>query len=362
MDRLLGSLADSGHRFLMQTYSALDRYYRAPNGHAYYFLTPAPLALLASLFDDIEYAGAAESDAVTRLPDGTRAFFQCVDSLERPPRRPFSVQHLYYDFTEDYFIDPVGLYADLRARVLRVSGDLHSRPGVLRDAAVLVSRYDLDWPRDFLDSVPELPVLPAAEQRWLLSTLLESARPEKGLRLLHETGFIRTHWPELESMTAVAQTKDHHPEGNVLNHTLSALTHRKKHDPALSLAILLHDLGKTVAEATRENPYPDHAGRGALLAARFLRRLEYPAPLIDDVVFLVRYHMMPDALPRMPLYRIERLLISPLFPLLLELYRADLLSTFRGPEKYYEACRVYRAYLKKIRRPFQKLPLHKPVL
>jgi poly(A) polymerase len=37
---------------------------------------------------------------------------------------------------------------------------------------------------------------------------------------------------------------------------------------------------------------------------------------------------------------------SALFPLLLEVYRCDLSSTFRGPENYYDACTVYRRFLK----------------
>jgi len=44
---------------------------------------------------------------------------------------------------------------------------------------------------------------------------------------------------------------------------------------------------------------------------------------------------------------------SQLFPLLLELHRCDLSSTYRGPDGYYRACKVYRAYLKNVRNPFR---------
>jgi poly(A) polymerase len=44
---------------------------------------------------------------------------------------------------------------------------------------------------------------------------------------------------------------------------------------------------------------------------------------------------------------------SPHFPLLLEVFRCDLLSTFRGPEAYYEACKVYKTYLKNTKNPFR---------
>jgi len=44
---------------------------------------------------------------------------------------------------------------------------------------------------------------------------------------------------------------------------------------------------------------------------------------------------------------------SDLFPGLLEVYRCDLSSTFRGPDGYYEACKVYRAFLKHRKNPFR---------
>ena len=71
--------------------------------------------------------------------------------------------------------------------------------------------------------------------------------------------------------------------------------------------------------------------------------------------------MLPSALKKLPLYRIERLMDNPLFPDLLELYRADLSSTFRSPEGYYEACRVYKRYRKKKANPYRKLRRGEPV-
>ena len=72
----------------------------------------------------------------------------------------------------------------------------------------------------------------------------------------------------------------------------------------------------------------------------------YDRVLIQEVEYLVRHHMMPAALSQLPLYRTERLMGSPLFPDLLELYRADLVSTYRKPTRYYEACRIYKKFLK----------------
>jgi poly(A) polymerase len=84
-----------------------------------------------------------------------------------------------------------------------------------------------------------------------------------------------------------------------------------------------------------------------------LRRLGFPESLVREVSYLVRYHMLPAALPRLPLNRSHDAVENPLFPVLLELYKCDELSTFRGPEGYYEACAAYRGYLRNCRNPYR---------
>jgi poly(A) polymerase len=361
LEQLLRFLDTTGFRFLLQSYSALDRYYGMKNQDAVFFLTDAPLDALARLFDRIDFRGTSESDAVVVWED-CRCFFQSIDSLDRLPRRTFTVQNFYYYFGEVSYIDACDMYGDLRSRRLALTGAAIADWTMIADAALLISRYNLSYEPALFSSESRGRAPSIYEQQLLLSHLLSSDSPEKGLALLKETGFIDHYWLELASMTAVPQTKDFHPEGNVWDHVLEAFKYRKKTGSVLSLGILLHDIGKTVANGTKENPYRNHTDHGVFLAQRFLRRLEFPEELIADIVFLIRNHMMPEALPRMPLYRIEKLMISPLFPVLLELYRADLLSTFRGPEKYYEACRIYRSFLKTQGNPFKTLPLSRRIV
>jgi poly(A) polymerase len=63
--------------------------------------------------------------------------------------------------------------------------------------------------------------------------------------------------------------------------------------------------------------------------------------------------MMPAALPRLPANRLEGVIDDPWFPVLLELYKCDELSTFRGPDGYYEACATYKAWLRNKRNPWR---------
>jgi poly(A) polymerase len=207
-----------------------------------------------------------------------------------------------------------------------------------------VSRYhyssdglQLGWERG--DALPSIDY-----QKDLLESLLTSRAPEKGFALLEASGFVAEAWPELHAMTEVPHGKDFHPEGNVWEHTLATFKHRKHPEFVLSLSLLLHDSGKPGSENTGDKRFDGHAELGAHIVARFLRRLGFEERIVEPVEFLVRYHMIPAALKILPPFRTEKIFASPLFPTLLELYRADLSSSYGDEEGYYEACRIYRAW------------------
>jgi poly(A) polymerase len=239
------------------------------------------------------------------------------------------------------------------------------------DAAVILARYgDSEAagcpppnPAELLRLLDTLAPgsLPGPEaQRLLLTALLVSSRPDRGLELLQAAGFIRELWPELALLDNVDHSKEFHPEGNVCTHTLVTFRYRKPmghnqgaYDFRLSLGLLLHDAGKPLAARSGGNRFDGHAELGARVARKFLERLGYDPSLIGDIHYLVRNHMLPAALPRLPLTRTQEILESPLFPTLLELYRCDESSSFRGPEGYYESSAAYQTYLRNRRNPYR---------
>jgi poly(A) polymerase len=339
----LERLKEESIPYLLCGYSSLDRYFRIRNAGPLCLATDSSIVSLAKAFDDLQFPGLPLEDAAVQ-DTSHRLVFRCVDSLAQPPSAPFTVLRLLYDPGRNVFIDRLDMYPDLRAPTLTQSPDDSPRWLALCEAARLSSRYHyiaevaaLGWSRG-----DELP--PVSYQRDLLVSLFSSRNHEKGLALLYAAGFVADAWPELADMEAVPHGKDYHPEGNVWEHTLAALTYRKKPDVTLSLALLLHDSGKPHAERSGEKRFDGHAEIGAHIAVGFLRRLGFSAELIGNVEFLVRYHMMPPALKALPPFRTDRILASPLFPLLLELYRADAASAYADEEGYYEACRVYREW------------------
>jgi poly(A) polymerase len=380
MDGNLERLAASGIRAFESSFTALDAYFEIENPSIRFALAPCTLQDLASVFDELRYPGTHYADAAVfpqaaartagmdngakplargagdrkkNAPTADRPqgplYLRCADTPKEAESAAFSQLDLLRDPARDVFLDPKDVYPSLRSKSATLRPAEPERQ--LFESVILVSRYHYELAED------ELPPLPrdfgVDAQRDMLELTLTGARPERGLELLRRIGFLDAYWPELASLAGTEQSKDFHPEGDAWAHTLETFRHRKEPDLGLSLALLLHDTGKPKASESEGRRFDRHAEIGRSVAERFLLRLGFGADLVSEASFLVRYHMMPAALPRLPANRLEGVIDDPRFPVLLELYRCDELSTFRGPDGYYDACAAYRAWLKNARNPWR---------
>jgi poly(A) polymerase len=237
------------------------------------------------------------------------------------------------------------------------------------EGALILARYDPHGPenrqRELVKIAAAMGELPRAappgpeEQRLLLAGLLGSPHPELGFEFLKAAGFVGEYWPELALLDDVDHSKEFHPEGNVWKHTMETFRYRKSgrnsaaYDLRLSLSLLLHDSGKPLSESSGGHRFQAHAELGAQVARRFLGRLGFNRELIDDIAWLVRNHMFPAAMPRLPLSRTQEIVEAALYPTLMELYRCDESSSFKGLDGYYESSAAYRHYLKYRRNPYR---------
>lgn len=349
-------LADSGLPFELASFSALDRYFGRPTGRQIYVVTPSGLVELAKAFPDLGFTPVDRHDARLEADDRS-VYIRC--EVDENPGAPvaFPILDFYFNPVRESYRDPSGVYGLLREQQLPAPSPDATALGALVDAARLVSRYHYSLPPasgpGALPSIEVFPKLPNELERMLLTDVLTGMFPWKGLALLKREGFVKAYWPELDQMDGTGHSKEHHPEGNVWEHSLETFRYRKTTDLVLTLGLLLHDAGKPLAQPTKERRFDKHAEIGADLARRLLRRLGFDRLLVDNTVWLVQNHMYPSAIDSLPLYRTERLMSSPLFPVLLELYRCDLSSSYRGPDGYYRACRVFRRFIKHSENPFR---------
>jgi poly(A) polymerase len=338
----------------LASFSALDLYFGERPRHVASVLAEASLVDAAKTFESLDFPGSVFADAVWEY-GGMTVLFRCVDSLSSIPRSRFPVLDLLYDEGRRVFTDRFGVYPELREPELRrnETGEALSYWEALAYSAVLISRFPFSKPEKPNPPDAPQPLLSAFDQRILLTLILESGSPERGLSYLMDAGFVAAHWPLLASLNDTSHGKEYHPEGNVWEHTLETFQYRKTRDLTLSLALLLHDCGKPLSQKNEGKTFDGHAQIGSIWAARFLSGLGFPQSLTDDVSFLVDQHMLPAFIPKLPVSRTGHVLSSELFPLLLEVYRCDISSTYRGPEGYYDACKAYRAYLRHVKNPFR---------
>jgi len=328
------------------SFTALDEYFGVAPAPLRFERFDGDLVGLAKAVDGLSFPGLPYADAVTTGTDGLRVRWTCSDGEARGAYPQTRLARLP---GKKAFDARGGVYERLRDPVPvpdRATPEL-----VVFESAVLASRYRYEPDPACLQDAG--PGLPPEYQRDLLELIVTGARPERGFELLLRSGFVDEYWPELAGLSGVAHAKEYHPEGDVWRHTMETFAHRKSPDLILSLALLLHDTGKPDAVSVGGNRFNGHSELGEDAARAFLRRLGYPRDITDSVAYLVRYHMLPAALPRVPPSSIGRILDDPLFPVLLEVYRCDELSTFRGPDGYYEACAAYKAYLKNSRNPYR---------
>jgi poly(A) polymerase len=400
---LCDTLVSRGFTVRLRGFSAIDPYLgRDPLPFAF-LETDAALSDLARLSEGIRFPGAALADAAVEQ-EGRDYFFRCLDRDDRDaPDFACRLLRFTRDWKTGRFYDPWGFYPFFRGLRDRAAGKTsRQREGALGaedhlkdrrvppwwegidlaenrmraagEGALILARYcsgDEDSPtglksREIQElaaltgSLPPAPSPCAEELRVLLSALLDSPRPSLGFELLKASGFIGEFWPELAILDDVDHSKEFHPEGNVWRHTMETFRYRKPapgsrtaYELRLSLALLLHDSGKPLSASSGNHRFEAHAELGARQARRFLDRLGFGEPLVRDVVWLVRNHMLPAALPRLPLIRTGEIMESPLFPLLMELYRCDESSSFKGLDGYYESSAAYQSYLKHRRNPYR---------
>jgi len=328
------------------SFTALDEYFGVAPAPLRFERFDGDLVGLAKAVDGLSFPGLPYADAVSMGTDGIRVRWRCADGEVRGAYPQTRLARLP---GKKAFDARGGVYERLRGPVPvpdRAAPEL-----VVFESAALASRYHYDPDPACLQDPG--PGLPPEYQRDLLELIVTGSRPDKGFELLLRSGFVDEYWPELAELSGVTHAKEYHPEGDAWRHTMETFAHRKSPDLVLSLALLLHDTGKPEAVSVGGNRFNGHSELGEDTARAFLKRLGYPRDLTDNVAYLVRYHMLPAALPRVPPSSIGRILEHPLFPVLLEVYRCDELSTFRGPDGYYEACATYKAYLKNSRNPYR---------
>ncbi len=232
-----------------------------------------------------------------------------MNFTEAASRRDFTINAIGMR-ADGTLLDPWGGADDLKRKILRAPTEAFCEDPlrVLRGMQ-FAARFGFDMDEKTIDLcrrvLPEFGTL--SEERVYMEWFKWASKgkyPEKGLKLLQQTGWLSC-FPELAILEQTPQNPLKHPEGNVFIHTMDVCKaaaeiadqeHLSQHDRVILLfAALCHDFGKavtTIRDSQGQWICPDHASAGEPIARRFLEKMKPPLWLIDNVVPLVKLHMI----------------------------------------------------------------------
>jgi poly(A) polymerase len=241
-------------------------------------------------------------DGVSRKPEVTFGESIHADLA----RRDFTINAMAQNVHSGELLDPFGGQRDLGERLVRFVGDAEVRIRedplrmlrAVRFCAQLGFELDPAAAAAIAAAAGELRRISRERIRDELDAIMVSPRPDEGLRLAVELGLAEHSLPELLRLH-LPQPARHHMK-DVLDHTLDAVRLAPP-DKVARYAALLHDIAKpeTFSEDASGVHFYRHEQIGAAQARDLLTRLRQPAPLIQQVEKLVRYHL------RVPSYNSE---------------------------------------------------------
>jgi poly(A) polymerase len=326
----------------------------------HYLLTDADLVELARLDEEMEFPGRSDYDGQVRFEDHLlcfKIFTQPREGIdfsflrEQTREQQLTIDGFFYDAARDSYMDPWSAYYDLRKRMLsplpHFSDAFRHHPHIMLESLDLFSNNEFsiteklynEWDKSTFCAQKE----DLAENRRSLTNILTSPLPYRSLAIMERFQILTRLFPDLETMREVPQDKDHHPEGNVYEHTLECFKYVEKPSAALSIALLFHDIGKPFTMTHDRNArFPDHSRIGAKKARHILKKFGYDQELIDDIVFLIEHHLLWRELSRRDEKGKRELMRHRLFPDLMRLYKADISSCYGNFEEYQRIATQYK--------------------
>jgi tRNA nucleotidyltransferase (CCA-adding enzyme) len=240
---------------------------------------------------------------------GHKGFDVILDSnltpLEAGKRRDLTINAMYKNLHTNEIIDPYDGLSDLNNGILRATNNktfVEDPLRVLRIMQLLprkgktVAPETIKLCQSIVDDYHTLPKERIFEE--FKKLLLKADKPSLGLNFLKDSNWL-IHFPELFNLIGCKQNPEHHPEGDVLIHTLmvvdnaAILKHNVPEDLQLAymFAALLHDVGKPSTTNPNDLTSYGHDDAGIEIAESFMLRITNEISLIDNVKKLVGLHM-----------------------------------------------------------------------
>jgi putative nucleotidyltransferase with HDIG domain len=298
----------------------------------------------------VEILGA-KIEVATFRKDGQYSDGRRPDSVEfcgreeDAKRRDFTINAIFFDPIAEKFVDDVGGLQDLHDGIIKTVGNAHDRfqEDFLRMLRAVRFAARLDFKLDAetalaisLHAAESLSIAPE-RVRQELSRMFTGPHPSKALWMLHQVGLLQHLLPEVDAFFGVQQPPDWHPEGDVFIHTGMVLDRLAAPSETLAWAALLHDVGKPATfmiDETGRIRFNGHDEVGAKIAGDVMARLKFPNDVMSDVMEIIGLHNKMHYCADMRKSTIRKIVGNPLFPVMIELNRADSMSSAQITDGY----------------------------
>lgn len=223
-------------------------------------------------------------------------------------RRDLTMNAMAINLKTFEFIDPFGGLEDIKNKVLRSPDVSFFTQDPLRFYRVMqfTARFQMHSDKDLTDVCQKMNIKNISIERIeaeFEKMMLKSKCPSLGLRWIKSIGRLHEILPELDQTIEVEQDLKWHPEKYVFEHLMQSLDAAAKLSYSnfyekliVTYASLCHDLGKVTTTKIVDGHIksPGHAEESVSLARKMLRRITKKKDLINSVVILIRYHMLPS--------------------------------------------------------------------
>lgn len=254
-------------------------------------------------------------------------------------RRDLTINALAFDPLTHELIDHVDGMRDLDNKIIRFIGDSTQRiqedPLRLLRAVRLKNELGFDFDPQTYQALTRavkdgfVDGIATDRVRDELTRMLKLGSRKAALEDLDSLGILKRLLPEVDAGKGVKQPPEYHSEGDVFVHTLLTMDCLPPTiSTRLAWATLLHDIGKVKtyrpeSETGDRIRFNEHSEVGAKQAVRALRRLNFSNKVVEQVEWLIHYHIGIDNLPLMRPKRRENFMAHPAFEDLLTLHKAD---------------------------------------
>lgn len=224
-------------------------------------------------------------------------------------RRDLTMNAMGIDLITYELIDPFNGQRDIQQGILRAPDEERFIEDPLRFFRVMqfIGRFDMKPHASLQQLCLKMDISDISTERICQEfekLFLKSVRPSLGLRWLKDLGRLAEVLPELYTTIGIKQEPDWHPEGDVFEHTMQSVDAAAQQDVIgqdkliLMYAALCHDLGKVTTTCFKDGRLRSHGHEvaGVQPARTLLERIVQKHKIIETVLKLVRYHMMPGQL------------------------------------------------------------------